>query len=584
MARAGRTVSESRALAAALRAGGAVLLALAAATAAADSYPRQAIDVLHYDLSLSFAPDLAFEGRARVDVRLLAEGLAELRLDLAGPVVDHVSAHGQALAFRLEDGRLRVELPRVLRRGEIVALLVEYHGRPDGKGLRAGKTPHGDPTLFADNWPENARHWIPSVDHPSDKATVDFTVTAQDRYEVIAPGRLVETRSLHDGRRTTRWSEAVPIPTYCMVLGLAEFQVTQMGAADGVPISAWVYPEDAARAARKLARSSLVVERFSELVAPFPYEKLAHVQSSTAWGATEYASAVFYSEKLFREEDASDGVVAHELAHQWWGDSVTAADWDDVWLSEGFATYFHGLFLEALGGPSALRAHMELAAAAVRKAEEQKPGAVVDPGIEDPAAKLSPFSYQKGAWVLHMLRRKLGDDGFFRALRRYYQDHAGATATTDDLRHTLEAESGLDLGAFFRQWLYHPGLPRLSVGWRWDEATREAMLDVAQLQPGDPYELDLELAFRVGDRAERRTAAIHGGKQTLRVGLPAAPSAVEIDPDGWILLASAAVVGAVTWPGSSQSAGPQRHESRPPGPALWMRVGRRTGGRGSSLR
>jgi aminopeptidase N len=330
-----------------------------------------------------------------------------------------------------------------------------------------------------------------------------------------------------------------------MVIGLAEFQVTQMGAADGVPISAWVYPEDAARAARTLARSPLVLERFSELVAPFPYEKLAHVQSSTAWGATEYASAVFYSEKVFRDGDASDGVVAHELAHQWWGDSVTAADWDDVWLSEGFATYFHGLFLEALGGPPALRSHMGLAAAAVRKADAQKPGAVVDPGVADPAAKLSPFSYQKGAWVLHMLRRKLGDEAFFRALRRYYQDHAGANATTEDLRHSLEAESGLDLGAFFRQWLFRSGLPGLSVAWRWEEATRQAVLEVVQLQAGDPYELDLDLAFGVGDRVERRTVAIRGAKETLRLGLPAAPTTLQVDPDGWLLLTSATVLGPV---------------------------------------
>jgi aminopeptidase N len=542
MDHAERAARRSRMSTAGLRAGGAVLLALAAAAATADSHRRQPVDVLHYDVAISFAHDLGFEGRARVDVRALAEGLAEVRLDLAGPVVDRVSVHGEPLPFRHEEGTLRVDLARPRTRGEVVPLTVEYHGRPDGKGLRAGKTPHGDPTLFADNWPENARRWIPSVDHPSDKATVDFTVTAEDRYEVVAPGRLLETRSLHDGRRTTRWSEAVPIPTYCMVVGLAEFQVTQMGAADGVPISAWVFPEDAGRAARTLARSSLVLERYSDLVAPFPYEKLAHVQSSTAWGATEYASAVFYSEGLFRKEDASDGVVAHELAHQWWGDSVTEADWDDVWLSEGFATYFHGLFLEALGGPPALGEHMARAAAEVRQADAKKPGAVVDPAILDPAAKLSAFSYQKGAWVLHMLRRKLGDEGFFRALRRYYQDHANGTATTDELRHALEAESGKDLGGFFRQWLYRPGLPKLSVGWTWDGPERQAVLDVVQLQAGDPYELDLELAFRIGDDVVRRTAAVRGAKQTVRVDLPAAPSAAEIDPEGWLLLASATVL------------------------------------------
>jgi len=514
----------------------AVLSLLATSGSAfADTYPRQPLDVLHYDVSISFVPELAYQARTRVDVRLLAEGLTEIRLDLDGPLVDRVSVHGERLACRREGGRLVVDLARPRAGGEIVPVLVEYHGLPDGKGLRAGRSAHGDPILFADNWPENARRWIPSIDHPSDKATVDFTVTVEDRYDVVAPGRLVETRSLHDGRRSTRWSQGVPIPTYCMVIGFAEFQVTHMGAADGVPISAWIFPEDAPLAARKLARSALVLERFSDLVAPFPFEKLAHVQSSTAWGATEYASAVFYAEKHFQGESASDGVVAHELAHQWWGDSVTPADWDDLWLSEGFATYFHGLFLEGLGGKDALREHMARAASTVKEAGAKGPKAVVDPAVAEPSAKLSAFTYQKGAWVLHMLRRTLGDETFFRALRRYYAAHAGATATTEDLRHALEAASGRDLAPFFQQWVYRPGLPELRVGWGWDEATREAVVALEQVQDGEPYKLDLDLLFRSGDVAERRTLTLRQKGESFRLALPFAPEAVESDPDGWLL-------------------------------------------------
>jgi aminopeptidase N len=520
----------------------ALALALLLATApllpppvAADSYPRQPLDVLHYDVSVSFVPALAYEGHTRVDVRLLAEGLTEIALDFDGPHVDRVSVHGERLAFRNEGGRLLVDLGRPRGRGEIVPLLVEYHGRPDGKGLRAGRNAHGHTTVFADNWPENARRWIPSIDHPSDKATVDFTVTAEDRYDVVAPGRLVETRSLHDGRRSTRWSQGVPIPTYCMVIGLAEFQVTHMGAADGVPISAWVFPEDAPLAARKLARSALVLERFSDLVAPFPFEKLAHVQSSTGWGATEYASAVFYAEKQFQGDNASDGIVAHELAHQWWGDSVTPADWDDLWLSEGFATYFHGLFLEGLGGKDALREHMARAASTVEEASTGGARAVVDPAVAQPSAKLSAFTYQKGAWVLHMLRRTLGDETFFSALRRFYAAHAGATATTEDLRHALEAASGRDLAPFFRQWVHRAGLPELRIEWSWDEATREAVVALEQVQDGEPYGLDLDLVFRSGDVSERRTLTLRQGTESFRLPLPVVPEAVEADPDGWLL-------------------------------------------------
>ena len=216
----------------------AALLLRSAPFAGADTYPRQPVDVLHYDVTISFLPDFAYEARTRLDVRLREGVVREVRLDLDGPYVDRVTLHERPLGFRREGNGLVVDLRGARDAGEIVPLVVEYHGRPDGRGLRAGPNAQGRPTLFADNWPENARRWIPSIDHPSDKATVDLTVTAEDRYEVVAPGRLVETRSLHDGRRTTRWSEGVPIPTYCMVIGLAEFQVTHMGAADGIPISA----------------------------------------------------------------------------------------------------------------------------------------------------------------------------------------------------------------------------------------------------------------------------------------------------------------------------------------------------------
>ena len=178
---------------------------------------------------------------------------------------------------------------------------------------------------------------------------------------------------------------------------------------------------------------------------------------------------------------------------------------------------------------------MARAASTVKEASARGPKAVVDPAVAEPSAKLSAFTYQKGAWVLHMLRRTLGDETFFRALRRYYAAHAGATATTDDLRHALEAASGRDLALFFRQWLYRPGLPELRVEWSWDEATREAVVALEQVQDGEPYELDLDLLFRSGDVAERRTLTLRQKGESFRLPLPVVPEAVEADPDGWLL-------------------------------------------------
>jgi aminopeptidase N len=137
--------------------------------------------------------------------------------------------------------------------------------------------------------------------------------------------------------------------------------------------------------------------------------------------------------------------------------------------------------------------------------------------------------------VLHMLRRTLGDETFFRALRRYYAAHAGAVATTEDFRHALEAASGRDLAPFFRQWLYRPGLPELRVEWSWDAATREAVVALEQVQDGEPYELDLDLLFRSGDVAERRTLTLRQQRESFREPLPFVPQAVEADPGGWLL-------------------------------------------------
>jgi aminopeptidase N len=320
-----------------------------------------------------------------------------------------------------------------------------------------------------------------------------------------------------------------------MVVGLAEFDVTYTGEADGVPLSLWSFPPDAAAAARKFARTGLVLETFSDLVAPFPYEKLAQVQSSVRYGGVEYASAIFYAEKGLQGPDVREAPVPHEIAHQWWGDSVTPADWDDVWLSEGFATYFDALFYERLEGGRALRERMARAAEAIRKESAKRPGTVVDPAITDPAAKLNAFTYDAGAWVLHMLRRKLGDEGFFRGLREHYRLHAGGNATTEDFRRVMEAAAGEPLGTFFRQWVYRAGWPELQITWRWDEGGREAVVEIEQVQAGEPYVAPLDLAFRVGTTVERRTLELKDRRQTVRFALPERPGGLEVDPDTWLL-------------------------------------------------
>jgi aminopeptidase N len=496
------------------------------------------VDVLHYGVDIRFGEGFDFAATVRVDARLLADAVGEIHLDLDGPSVEEVTTGGRQLPHRHERARLTITLGPGLSRGTIVPLVIRYRGTPDGRALLARSNRHGRPALFADNWPEGARRWLPTVDHPSDKATVDFAVTAPERYDVVAPGRLVETRSLLDGRRLTRWSEPSAIPTYCMVVGLAEFQVTRIGTADGVPLSVWVFPQDAEAATRMFGRTALMLEYYSDRLGPFPYAKLAQVQSTSRYAGMENAGAIFYAEAEFEGRNVDEFPVAHEIAHQWWGDSVTPADWDDLWLSEGFATYFDTLFYEHVEGPEALRRRMAEAAERVVKQQAKRPGPVVDPSVTDPQKKLNGLVYQKGAWVLHMLRHRLGDEAFFRGMREHYGRHAGGNVTTDDLRQVLEATTGQSLETFFRQWLRRPGMPELRVRWEWDETSGEAVVEVEQVQEGQPYDTPLEIAFLSGAEAWNRTMTLGQARDVARFPLPSPPSRIEVDPETWLLHAA----------------------------------------------
>jgi len=505
-----------------------------AGPAAADSYPRQtAVDVLHYDVAVELGDgsDL-LAGTTRVRLEARQDGVDRLRLDLEGLTVDAVISGGRPRPFRHEGGRLEVELERPLARGEVGVVEVQYQGRPEG-GLLIGRNAHGRRVAFAENWPDHAHRWFPCLDHPYDKATADVAVVAPDRFDVVAPGRLVGTRALLDGRRLTRWSQSVPIPTYCMVIGVAEFAVEPAGVVAEVPLSIWAYPQDAAAAARKFRRSALVLQFLIDTVGPYPFEKLAQVESTTRIGGMENASAIFYAETAFQKEPVTESPVPHEIAHQWFGDSVTPGDWDHLWVSEGFATYFDALFYERLQGPEALKARMARGVEPVKEFHRKRPAPIIDPDLADIPKKLNPFNYQKGAWVLHMLRRLLGDEAFFRAVRAYYRRHAGGNAVTEDVQRVMEAEAGTSLATFFQQWLYQPGLPEYRVAWRWDARSRQA--EVAFEQVGGLFDTAVELAFTVGDAQERRTVRVAGRRQTVRIDLPGPPSSLALDPEGWLL-------------------------------------------------
>ncbi len=512
-------------------------LLCASALALADTYPRQpGIDVEHYifRLTLSDASD-EIRGEATVTVRFRAAGVGEFGLDLASPekgkgmTVDSVDA-----PFRHEAGRLTIQVSPV-EAGARRNFTVKYRGVP-ATGLRIGTNKYKDRTFFGESWPHLTRHWLPAVDHPYDKATSEFIVTAPVKYRVVANGLLQEERELGDGNRLTHWKQSVPIASWLNTIGVAEFSTHYAGRVRGVPLETWVYRQDAELGPKSFEEPSRrAIEFFSDRIGPYPYEKLANIQAPGFTGGTELASAILYGEDSVGGKRAVAPLIAHEIAHQWFGDSVTESDWDDVWLSEGFATYFTLLFAEHYDGRDAFVAGLKRARETVIKAEAKLPDQpIVHRNLADTGKVLNALVYQKGALVLHRLRGLVGTEKFWSGIRTYYARHRDGNATTAAFRQAMEEQSGQDLGWFFDQWLNRAGSPAVKFAWHYEGAGKKLIVELEQTQAGSPYRLPLEIA--VDGRLEKLDMIAK--RQRFEIASQKAPFAVLLDPNSWMLLES----------------------------------------------
>jgi aminopeptidase N len=488
-----------------------------------------------FHLTLSDTTD-RIEGTATVRVRITSDTLTAVRLDLVGPPgatdtgmrVTGVSRAGAPVPYTHTDDILHIRLPSGLRAGRTHTLRVRYGGVP-ADGLIIGTNRHGDRTFFGDNWPNRARHWLPVVDHLADKAPVEFRVTAPAEYRVVSNGALVSD-STGGGRRVTHWRTDVPLPPKVMIIGVADFVVDTVATVDGVPVQSWVYPEDREAGFRDLGQAPPILRFFEEKLGPYPYEKLANVQSTTRYGGMENAAAIFYSEEAVADDADDTPLLAHEIAHQWYGNTVTEADWPHLWLSEGFATYLTGLYLEHARGPEALRTFMANARKRVTRFHEQNPDTpLVDTTFSDPTELLTTNPYQKGAWVLHMLRERVGTEAFWAGLRAYYDRYRHENARTRDFRAVMEEVSGQALAAFFEQWTRRAGHPVVEGTWRHDAAAGDCVITLRQTQDAAPFEVPVEVALR-GAASQTTTLFMTGRTAEARVPCADAPTTVRLDP------------------------------------------------------
>jgi aminopeptidase N len=515
-------------------------IAQSPAAASVDTLPR-AHDAVHYDITL--VP-------SDTGTHVLVEVQTSWRLGSTAPVTMQLDSSMRVIRV-LVDGKPNTRLSRTMyarssseidvphekQAGDTLSTRVRYRGFTRD-GLIIGSNQYGDRTVFADNWPDRAHLWLAAHDQPSDKATVAFHVQAPIEQQVIANGILEKIDTLPYGHATWHYRLDTPIPVYNMVVGVGRLARTQLPpagcAVKCVPLSIWSYPQDSAYAATTaFRRAGQMVDYFSQLIGPFPYPSLAHVESSTRFGGMENASAIFYDQKPYRAKTLDELVVAHETAHQWFGDAVTPREWPHLWLSEGFATYLAALWSREADGDSAFHATMKKAADEVLSSPaSERP--VVDTAQTNLMALLNTNSYQKGAWVLHQLRGLIGDSSFYSGLRRYYAGYRDSTALSSDFARVMSEAAGRDLDWYFRQSLTQPGYPILDI--RWKHSGKKLILDITQTQKREwgGYRVP-NLEVRVDGKLVRLN--VDGMKTHAMIeGVDQRPKRIEVDPNGWWLL------------------------------------------------
>lgn len=519
----------------------------------ADDYPKNPkIDVLNYTfrIQLSDSTDI-ITCEATADVRFVGEGVTTLRLDLVkasrelgnkGMMVSVVSSDGKALPFTHEGNVLMIRLPHASTALQRSTYTITYSGIP-ATGLKIAKNKYGDRTFFSDNWPNLGRNWLPTVDHPYDKATCEFIVIAPPHYQVVSNGLKVEESDIANGNRTTHWKQSVPIASWLYVLGVARFAIQYVDAFDHKSIETWVYPQDRNAGFFDFAEpTKKVLEFYSSYVGPFAYERLANIQSNSVSGGMESASAILYSETsvVGDRNERWRNVVIHEIAHQWFGNAVTEYDWDDVWLSEGFATYFTLLFIEHEYGRDAFLEGLASSKKKVMDFHLKEPGyRIVHNNLTDMNKVTSSQTYQKGSWILHMLRGVMGDDDFKKGIRSYYRKYMNRNATTADFQKEMEDASGRDLNDFFQQWLYKPGALTLAGTWQYDTKQKQVKLTLDQTQTdGSLFKMPVQVAlyYPKSNKPIIKTVQVNEKTNVFTIPVGGEPEKLIIDPNSMVLM------------------------------------------------
>jgi aminopeptidase N len=498
-------------------------------------------DVVHYTIQVSFDEvNKKVFGTTTVTLTPFRDPVDSVVLDAVDmDVVSVFTSSGIPLKFTNRSPELAIYLPVSLRVHDTTSFSIRYICMPR-KGLYFVQ-PDSNSSDRNQIWTQGAdtdnRFWFPCYDHPDDKATSEVIATVPDRYTVLSNGRLLEVSShARQGTRTFHWKQSLPHSSYLVMLAAGEYSVLEENSGK-IPLQYYVYKEDVAVAPYSFRKTGRAMKFFEEKIGyPYPWDKYAQIIiKDFMWGGMENTSATTLNEIYIYDARAmndfsADDVVAHELAHQWWGDLVTCRDWTHLWLNEGFATYFQAMFKEFDKGGDELLIQMRDNAKNIMSADAafgRRP--IVSEG------SFTINLYQRGAWVLHMLRHLLGEQSFWNAMNHYVCMFAFKNADTRDFQRAVEEATGENLDWFFEQWVYKAGYPKLEVDRVWDSERSQLHLTMRQMQERDSlagifrFPLDIEVVTPFGTTST--TTWIAETEHSFSIPLAGRPLMVTIDKD-----------------------------------------------------
>jgi aminopeptidase N len=520
--------------------------------------PRQAerirfFDVKHVKAALSITTkQREVRGTVTHTLSPLHPYLTQVELD-CGPElkVTKVTVGTPAVTcpFTTHDAKLAVTLDKAYGPGDTLDLTIEYFGAPT-HGLQFVLTDPAYPERPLSVWTqgesEDTHHWLPCYDYPNDRATSEMIITVEKPLFVVSNGALVETIQNAGDTTTYHWKMDVPHVSYLISLAVGEFAVYHDRVGD-IPIDYYVAKNvNEATARRFMGKTPGMIRFFGETIGqPYPYVKYAQTCLPEFGGGMENISATSMTDSVLRDEIAAlegdaDSLVAHELAHQWFGDLLTCKDWSHLWLNEGFASYFDPLYINHDRGVETFQLQMDDALANYLSDDRGYRRPIVEPRYESSMTMFDGMTYAKGACVLHTLRGLLGDGAWWKGLRGYVAKHKFQVVDTDDFRKAMEAGSGKDLKWFFDQWVYKAGHPELKVRWHYEDSDKSVRVKVQQTQTLDSqtplFRVPTTLEISEGTGKPRVVPiVIDAASHDFVIPAATRPLMVQIDPEGWLI-------------------------------------------------